>query len=72
MSVGLHMAKKKAIEANEPQYGTMTRMADDVVETARVLAPMVGQSMAQLMSDILRPILAKRLEDEMRRRLSGK
>jgi hypothetical protein len=65
------MARPKADKSDEKFEG-MTRMADDVLEVARVLAPMRGVNMAKLMSDILRPVLNKMLDEEMRRRLGKK
>jgi hypothetical protein len=62
--------ERKSSESRK--HGTLVRLADDVVEDARVLGSMLGLSMAELISDEVRPIIKKRLEAEMRKRLGEK
>ncbi len=66
------VGRRKAEEPEPVEYATLVRMADDVAEMARVLAPMKGMTMGKLVSDILRPVLAKMTEEELRRRLGKK
>jgi hypothetical protein len=49
----------------------MVRLADDVVADAKVVASLHDVSMAEYLSDLLRPILKKALADELRRRVEG-
>lgn len=72
ITVGRPKASKPEGEADARKFGTLVRLADDVAQVARELAPMVGKSMAELLSDTLRPILSKMREDEMRKRLGRK
>lgn len=44
------------------------KLASDVVESARIVAAFRGVTMADLMGDALRPILAKMEKEEMARR----
>jgi hypothetical protein len=73
MSPGLSVARKASDKkAGEPrQYGSLVRIADDVVADARVVASIRNISMAELLSETLRPILKKALTEELRRRVEG-
>jgi hypothetical protein len=44
------------------------KMHMDVLESARIVAAFRGQTMTDLMADILRPALAKMEQEEMARR----
>lgn len=64
------MAKKKSAKRVESRkYETLVRLADHVVADAKVLASMRDVSMAELLSDMLEPMLKKALEAEYRKRL---
>lgn len=63
------VGRKKPPEPEEVEYGTLVRMANDVAETARKLAPMEGVSMGKLISDIVRPVLAKMYAERLRQEL---
>jgi hypothetical protein len=62
-------AKKEGGESR--RYDTLVRLADDVVSDAKVVASLRDVSMAELLSDTLRPILKKALADELRKRVEG-
>jgi hypothetical protein len=69
------MARKtsKKSSGGEPRrFGTLVRLADDVVADAKVVASLRGVSMAEYLSDTLRPIVKKALSDELRKRVEGK
>lgn len=53
------------------QFGTLVRIADDVASDAKVVASIRGISMAELLTETLRPILKKALADELRKRVEG-
>ncbi len=59
----LVMAKKK---------GVSVQIDDDVVKTARLVAALTDQSMSTLISDILRPVLAKMEAGELAKRAKPK
>lgn len=69
----LAVAKKASSKptSESRQHGTLVRIAEDVAADAKILASIEKTSMAQIMSDVLRPILKKRLEDAYRKRLGG-
>lgn len=70
MTPGTAVAKKKAGKRVESRkYGTLVRLADDVVADAKILASMRDISMAELLSETLRSVLKKALEAEYRKRL---
>ena len=73
MSPGLSVARKSSgKKAGEPrEYGSLVRIADDVVADAKVVASIRNISMAELLSETLRPILKKALTEELRRRVEG-
>ena len=73
MSAELSVARKaSAKKAGEPrQYGSLVRIADDVVADAKVVASIRNISMAKLLSETLRPILKKALVEELRKRVQG-
>jgi plasmid stability protein len=48
------------------------KMPMDVIESARIVAAFKGQSMADLVGDILRPALAKMEKEEMAKRTKAK
>lgn len=43
----------------------------DVIQSARIVASCRGESITDLLSDILRPIIAKMEREEMQKRLKG-
>jgi hypothetical protein len=57
------MAKKK---------GTSVQIDDDVVKTAKVVSALIDKPMSTLISDILRPILAKMEIEEIAKRARPK
>jgi hypothetical protein len=71
--VGATVAARKAAKKDESsesrRYGTLVRLADDVVADAKVVASLRDVSMAELLSETLRPILRKALADELRKRV---
>ena len=71
ISAGLSVAcKAGGKKAGEPrQYGSLVRIADDVVADAKVVASIRDISMAELLSETLRPILKKAMVDELRKRV---
>jgi hypothetical protein len=73
MSPGLTVARKASgKKSGEPrQYGSLVRIADDVVADAKVVASIRNISMAELLSETLRPILKKALTEELRRRVES-
>lgn len=73
MSTGLAVARKTSgKKPEEPrQFGTLVRIADDVASDAKVVASIRGVSMAELLSETLRPILKKAMTDELRKRVEG-
>jgi hypothetical protein len=71
-NLGRPKAKKTDGDAGGRRFSTLVRVADDVAQVARELAPMLGVSMAELLSDILRPILQEKQAAEMKKRLGGK
>jgi hypothetical protein len=62
---------KKAAGTESRQFGTLVRIADDVASDAKVVASIRGVSMAELLTETLRPILKKALSDELRKRVEG-
>jgi hypothetical protein len=73
MSVGAPVAPKRKASRKDGgesrKYETLVRLADDVVADAKVVASLRNISMAELLSDTLRPILKKALTDELRKRV---
>lgn len=57
------MAKKK---------GTSVQIDDDVVKTARLVAALEDKPMAALISEILRPILAKMEAEGLAKKLAAR
>ena len=57
------MAKKK---------GSSVQIDDDVVKTAKVVSALIDKPMSTLISDILRPILAKMEIEEIAKRARPK
>lgn len=47
------------------------RLAIDVIESARIIAAFRNEPMAEMLSDILRPILAKMEKEEVAKRSKG-
>ena len=60
---------RKTSGGGDRKYGTLVRLADDVVADAKVVASLKNISMAEYISDTLRPIVKQTLTDELRRRL---
>lgn len=72
VNLGDAMAKKtskKAGRSESRRFGTLVRLAADVVADAKVVASLRGVSMAEFLSDLLRPLLKKALTDELRKRV---
>lgn len=72
MRVGAPVAKKRKTpkgNGESRKYETLVRLADDVVADAKVVASLRNISMAELLSDTLRPILKKALTEELRKRV---
>lgn len=44
------------------------KLPADVMESARIVAAYTGEAMAEMLGDILRPVLAKRERDEAAKR----
>ena len=63
------MATAKRADGQPP---LSAKLPADVVETARIVAAYRGESMADLLGDILRPILAKMEQEEMAKRSKAK
>jgi hypothetical protein len=59
--------------AEKPQRPTTmsVKLHTDVIETARVVAALRGVQMMDMLSDILRPILAKMEGEELTKRVQG-
>jgi hypothetical protein len=69
---GVVVARKAKKDAGESRrYETLVRMADDVVADAKAVASLRNMSMAEYLSETLRPILKKALMDELRKRVEG-
>lgn len=58
------MAKRRA---NKPALESV-KLPADVMESARIVAAYTGESMADMLGDMLRPILAKREREEAAKR----
>lgn len=73
IETGVKVAKKtgKRSGSESRKYGTLVRLADDVVADAKAVASLRGTSMAEYLSDTLRPILKRALTDELKRRIGG-
>lgn len=76
MATGAPVARKEGKKASagggeSRKYGTLVRLADDVVDDAKVVASLRGISMAEYLSETLRPIVKKALTDELRKRVEG-
>lgn len=54
--------------AEEKPKALSIKLPTDVVESARIVAAYRGEPMADLLGDILRPILAKMEQDEVKKR----
>lgn len=67
--VGRPKAKKEEPQAENRRFPTLIRVSEDVAQLGRELSAMRNVSMAELVSDTLRPILQEQLEQEMRKRL---
>lgn len=56
----------------EPKHRTLSvKLEMDVVEAARIVTAYRDESMTELLSKILRPILAKMEQDEMAKRMKA-
>jgi hypothetical protein len=51
------------------KQGTSVQIDDDVVKTAKVVSALIDKPMSTLISDILRPILAKMEIEEIAKRV---
>lgn len=63
--------KKSGGEGESRKYGTLVRLADDVVADAKVVASLRNISMAEYLSETMRPIIKKALTEELRKRVEG-
>jgi hypothetical protein len=61
----LTVAKKKS---ESRRFNTLVRMDDDLCDKARVLAAMRKVSMAEMFTDMLRPLVERELEKEYAKR----
>jgi hypothetical protein len=64
----LKMAKRRA---DKPALESV-KLPADVMESARIVAAYTGESMADMLGDMLRPILTKREREEAAKRAKGK
>lgn len=78
MNAGATVARKttdkkpvKAAEKVPRRFGTLVRIADDVAADAKSVAALRGTSMAEYLSDTLRPILKQTIIDELNKRKGG-
>jgi hypothetical protein len=73
MSAGLSVARKASRKKSggPRRYDSLVRIADDVVADAKVVASIRDISMAELLSETLRPILKKAMVEELRKRVEG-
>jgi hypothetical protein len=76
LGTGATVARKAGKKAGDGggesrKFGTLVRLADDVVDDAKVVASLRGISMAEYLSETLRPIVKKALTDELRKRVEG-
>jgi Meiotically up-regulated gene 113 len=53
------------------RFGTLVRIADDVASDAKSVAALRGTSMAEYLSETLRPILKQTIIDELSKRKGG-
>jgi hypothetical protein len=58
------MAKRRA---DRPVLESV-KIRSDVMDSARVVAVLTGESIADMLSDILRPVLARREREEVARK----
>jgi hypothetical protein len=79
LSAGATMARKptakkpvKAAGEVPRRFGTLVRIADDVAADAKSVAALRGTSMAEYLSDTLRPILKQTIIDELNKRSGGR
>lgn len=73
-SDAIELARKvphKPGKAPSRRHGTLVRMGDDVAADARVAASLLGVSMAEYLTETLRPIVKKTITDELRKRVEG-
>jgi hypothetical protein len=63
-ATGRTMAKKRA---DKPALESV-KLPADVMESARIVAAYTGDSMAEMLGNMLRPILAKREREEAAKR----
>ena len=61
----------KAAEKAPRRFGTLVRIADDVASDAKSVAALRGTSMAEYLSETLRPILKQTIIDELSKRKGG-
>ena len=78
MNVGATVVRKttdnkpvKAAGKVPRRFGTLVRIADDVAADAKSVAALRGTSMAEYLSDTLRPILKQTIIDELSKRKGG-
>jgi hypothetical protein len=69
MSTGLEVERPKMTKrrAGKPALESV-KLPADVMASARIVAAYTGEAMADMLGNILRPILAKREKDEAARR----
>jgi hypothetical protein len=71
-AVARKTGKKASGGGESRRYETLVRLAEDVVADAKVVASLRGISMAEYLTETLRPIVKKALADELRKRVEGK
>jgi hypothetical protein len=64
-------AKGEAGSGRSKRHGTLIRVADDVASDAKLVAGFLNVSMAEYVSNTLRPIVKAELETQMRKRLAA-
>jgi hypothetical protein len=65
------MLEPKTMTAQKPPDTQSVKLKLDVIQSARIVASCRGVSITDLLSDILRPIVAKMEREEMTKRLKG-
>lgn len=61
----------KAVGEEPRRFGALVRIADEVAADAKIVASLQGVSMAEYLSNTLRPILKKTIVEELRKREGG-
>jgi hypothetical protein len=72
LSVGIPVARKttkkpEAAPSESRRFGTLVRLGEDVVADAKKVAALREMSMAEYLTELLRPIVKRDLEAEKRK-----